>query len=353
MKSASLFLLALVLCARLSAEPSDSLGLRPFPEEAILQKAIGAKITSVSSIQPYEPPIRSDRFKFTFSGKWELNPYLQGVHVATEAAVVIIADTDEEKRKLPIIHSYLSSLKQTIVNIYIVSGSVDRAGITYIRPADIIAVVPCSCDPTKIVTKQEAIDIARKQLVTARPDLEVMETVPGEMFVPEGPHSGGGPKWVIGFKTKDKKTGRAWRYYVTVCPDGTTDKGRIIEGAGGGLTRMSDPIVGDITKKDAIQLAIATAQKTAPTIVLVSTIDPIVTFGPGRCDKENMWVIKLAALTSTVGSQTEFTGFVREPVAEPRPLPPGNYPKYCRIEVCVKKDGTISSCWALPHEKAE
>ena len=105
-----------------------------------------------------------------------------------------------------------------------------------------------------------------------------------------------------------------------------------------------------ITKEEAIQLAIAKVHQT-PAVVLVSTIEPIVAFGPGRYDKENMWVIKLAALTSTVAKEVPYTGPSRGP-GSPKPLSPQSYPKYCRVEVCVKKDGSISSYVSLPNEKA-
>ncbi len=85
--------------------------------------------------------------------------------------------------------------------------------------------------PAKTITEQEAVDIARKQLVAARPDLDVKDPVHfGNRFVPAGPGSGGGPKWVIGFGTKDRKSSKDGIYYVTVFPDGRTSEKEIRQG---------------------------------------------------------------------------------------------------------------------------
>src|SRR5437764_900150 len=95
-----------------------------------------------------------------------------------------------------------------------------------ILTAIIIALTVSACtdtSPAKVVTEKEAVRIAKQQLVTARPDLEIREHYDtGGEFVPAGPTSGGGPKWVIGFWTTDRKTGWKWIYYVTVFPDGRT-----------------------------------------------------------------------------------------------------------------------------------
>jgi hypothetical protein len=53
----------------------------------------------------------------------------------------------------------------------------------------------------------------------------------GSDFVPAGLNSGGGPKWVIGFSTIDRKSGEKSVYYVTVFPDGWTFKDEVRPGA--------------------------------------------------------------------------------------------------------------------------
>lgn len=83
----------------------------------------------------------------------------------------------------------------------------------------------------KTITEQEAVDIAKAQLVAARPDLRVLNPTPYDRFVGPGPHSGGGPKWVVGFDTVDKKSDAKSVYCVTVFPDGRTSDQEIREGA--------------------------------------------------------------------------------------------------------------------------
>lgn len=85
--------------------------------------------------------------------------------------------------------------------------------------------------PTKLVTEQEAVRIARDQIVTTRPDLEVTDRLPYSGFVPAGPTSGGVPKWVIAFSTADRKSSQKRVYYVTVFPDGRTSKDEVRPGA--------------------------------------------------------------------------------------------------------------------------
>jgi hypothetical protein len=85
--------------------------------------------------------------------------------------------------------------------------------------------------PVKPITEQQALEIAKKQLASARPDLDVKDPVPDNRFVPAGPASGGGPKWVIGFETIDRNSGRKWICYVTVFPDGQTSEKEIRPGA--------------------------------------------------------------------------------------------------------------------------
>lgn len=90
----------------------------------------------------------------------------------------------------------------------------------------------CSCaNTTNTIKEKDAITIARKQLVIARPGLTIIASVGGNNFVSAGPTSGGGPKWVIGFETIDKTTRRHSIYYVTVFPDGRTGPHEIREGA--------------------------------------------------------------------------------------------------------------------------
>jgi len=93
------------------------------------------------------------------------------------------------------------------------------------------ALVFAEVAPSGNLTEQEALQVARKQLVSARPDLEIQAPIPGKWFVPAGPHSAGGPKWVIGFETTGKKNGKRWIYYVTVFPDGRTSEREIRPGA--------------------------------------------------------------------------------------------------------------------------
>ena len=72
--------------------------------------------------------------------------------------------------------------------------------------------------------------------MTARPDLKVSDRFSfGGDFVPAGPSSGGGPKWVIGFSTVDRKSGQKWIYYVTVFRDGRTSEREVREGASVGM----------------------------------------------------------------------------------------------------------------------
>lgn len=84
---------------------------------------------------------------------------------------------------------------------------------------------------SKAVTEQEAVQIARDQLAFARPSLEIEGRVPYSGFVPVGPESGGGPKWVIGFSTTDRKSSEQKIYYVTIFPDGRTSKDEVRAGA--------------------------------------------------------------------------------------------------------------------------
>ena len=92
--------------------------------------------------------------------------------------------------------------------------------------------VQASTPSAKVVSEQDAVQIAKSQLLTSRPDLEVVDRVPyGNDFVSAGPESGGGPKWVIGFLTTERKSGRKLVYYVTVFPDGRTSKDEIRPGA--------------------------------------------------------------------------------------------------------------------------
>jgi hypothetical protein len=73
------------------------------------------------------------------------------------------------------------------------------------------------------ILKDDAIVAARKLIISLKPTLELTDASPVPYFVPAGPSSGGGPKWVIGFTAQDTKTKEKDIYYVTVFPDGKTD----------------------------------------------------------------------------------------------------------------------------------
>ena len=93
----------------------------------------------------------------------------------------------------------------------------------------LLALVLCSCATTREVTQQEAIEIARKQLVTARPDLKVMEAIPDDCIISLTYSSDGVPHMVkmIGFEATDRTVEKKCVYYVTVFPNGKTGEIRI------------------------------------------------------------------------------------------------------------------------------
>jgi hypothetical protein len=113
----------------LSAGPK----LSPFPAGTVLYQANGATITSLSPIQKDESG-KQDQIKFTFKGEWKFNPHLKGVHVTPEAGVSIRADTEQRKRELIAIRSMLAAGRDSTFDIYVLSGAVNKGGVTYSWP---------------------------------------------------------------------------------------------------------------------------------------------------------------------------------------------------------------------------
>jgi hypothetical protein len=79
------------------------------------------------------------------------------------------------------------------------------------------------------ITKEDAVAMAAKFISSSRPTLKLTKDPAVPYFVPAGPSSGGGPKWVIGFTAIDTKTKEKDIYYVTVFPNGKT-QGQVIMG---------------------------------------------------------------------------------------------------------------------------
>ena len=101
----------------------------------------------------------------------------------------------------------------------------------------------------------------------------------------------------------------------------------------------------NVTETEAIAIAEAYVHKTTPSVNLVSSIPPIAKWGPGRYEEHDMWTVKLAALSSSIEKEPPTSGAKQMKQAT-------EWPQICRIEVCVRLDGTISSCVSLPKEKA-
>jgi len=118
----------------LSAEPINS-SVYPFPEGTVLYKAIGGKL--ISGSMATDKGNGEQTLKFSFKGKWELNPQLQGVHVTPESGVVIIARTKEERQKLVQIERLLKAKEHRGIDIFILSPSVNRSDVTYTTPDSI------------------------------------------------------------------------------------------------------------------------------------------------------------------------------------------------------------------------
>lgn len=137
-------------------------------------------------------------------------------------------------------HHYDPNLKPVLMMVMLFRESHPEA---HSSPKDVMKWLPLGITPEgkcrfpgtvisqKTVAEQEAVEIARSQLVAARTDLKVLNITHGDCFVGPGPHSGGGPKWVVGFETVDKISGTKSVYYVTVFPDGRTSDREIREGA--------------------------------------------------------------------------------------------------------------------------
>jgi len=103
--------------------------------------------------------------------------------------------------------------------------------ITYMTAVLILVSVASCITVTAPISEKRAIKIAKAQLSSSRHDLIVRGVRPGNNFVAAGPHSGGGPKWVIGFFTRSKDKHEDSIHYVTVFPDGRTSSSEIREGA--------------------------------------------------------------------------------------------------------------------------